>query len=63
MPESQIIIGLETSFKNGQKALNVNIYYILKTYIWCYPLPPLAYGLYTCESVDIFGWPLIIIFF
>ncbi len=40
MPESQLLIGLETSFKNGQKALNVNIYYILKAYIWCYPLPP-----------------------
>ncbi len=57
MPESQLLIGLETSFKNWQKALNVNIYYILKAYIWCYP-PPLAYGLYTCENVDIFGWPL-----
>ncbi len=40
MPESQLLIGLETSFKNSQKALNVNIYYILKAYIWCYPSPP-----------------------
>ncbi len=40
MPESQLLIGLETSFKNGQKALNVTIYYILKAYICCYPLPP-----------------------
>ncbi len=30
MPESQLLIGLETSFKNWQKALNGNIYYILK---------------------------------
>ncbi len=37
---SQLLIGLETSCKNWQKALNVNIYYILKAYIWCYPLPP-----------------------
>ncbi len=22
------------------------------------PPPPLAYGLYTCENVDIYGWPL-----
>ncbi len=57
MLESQLLIGLETSFKNWQKALNVNIYYILKEYIWCNPLPP-AYGLYTCENVDIFGRPL-----
>ncbi len=30
MPESQLLIGLETSFKNWQKAQNVNIYSILK---------------------------------
>ncbi len=40
MPESQLLIGLETCFKNLQKALKVNNYYILKVYIWCYPLPP-----------------------
>ncbi len=40
MPDSQLLIGQETSFKNWQKALNVNIYYILKVYIWFYPLPP-----------------------
>ncbi len=39
MPESQLLIGLETSFKNQQKAQNVNIYSILKAYIWCYTLP------------------------
>ncbi len=22
------------------------------------PPPPLAYGVYTCENIDIFGWPL-----
>ncbi len=54
MPESQLLMGLETSFKNSQKAQNINI---LKAYIWCYPLP-LAYGLYTCENVDNYGWPL-----
>ncbi len=31
---------LEASFKNRQKAQNVNIYSILKAYIWFYPLPP-----------------------
>ncbi len=40
MPESQLLIGLKASFKNWQKALNVNIYYILKAYMWCYPFPP-----------------------
>ncbi len=35
MPESQLLIGLETSFKNWQKAQNVNIYSILNAYIWC----------------------------
>ncbi len=58
MPESQLLIGLKTSFKNWQKALNINIYYILKAYIWCYPIPPIVYSLYTCENVDIFGRPL-----
>ncbi len=29
MPESQLLIELETSFKNWQNALNVNMYYIL----------------------------------
>ncbi len=56
MQDSQLLIGLETSFKNWQKAQNVNIYSILKAYIWCYPL--LAYGLYACENVDNYGWPL-----
>ncbi len=57
MPESQLLIGLETSFKNLQKAQNVHIYSILKAYIWFYPLP-LVYGLYTCENVENYGWPL-----
>ncbi len=57
MPESQFLIGLETSFKNWQKAQNVNIYSILKAYIWFYPLP-LAYGLYACENVNNYGLPL-----
>ncbi len=43
MPESQLLIGLETSFKNWQKAQNVNIYAILQAYIWFYPIPP-TYG-------------------
>ncbi len=57
MPESQLLIGLETSFKNCQKAQNVNMYSILKVYICFYALP-LAYGLYDCENVDNYGWPL-----
>ncbi len=56
MPESQLLIGLETNFQNRQKALNVNINHILKAFIWCYP-SPLANGLYTCENVNIFGRP------
>ncbi len=56
MPESQLLIELETSFNNWQKAQNVNIYSILKTYIWCYPLR-LAYGVYACENVDNYGIP------
>ncbi len=40
MPESQLLIGLETRFKNWEKAQNVNMYSILKAYIWFYPLPP-----------------------
>ncbi len=40
MPESQLLIGLETSFKNWQKAQNVNIDTIVKAYIWFYPLHP-----------------------
>ncbi len=61
MPKSQLLIGLETSFKNWQNAAqNVNIYFPSKAYIWSYPLP-LAYGLYTCENVDNYGLPLIIL--
>ncbi len=40
MPKSPPLIELETSFKNGQKAQHVNIYYLSKAYIWCYPPPP-----------------------
>ncbi len=40
MPESQLQIGPETSFKKRQKAQNVTIYFVLKAYIWFYPLPP-----------------------
>ncbi len=58
MPKSQLLIGLETSFKNWQKAQNVNIYVPSKVYIWSYPIPPLVYGLNTCENVDNYGWPL-----
>ncbi len=59
MPESHLLIRLETSFKNWQKAQNVNIYSILKAYIWFYSLPPpIVYGLYTCENVNNYGWPL-----
>ncbi len=39
MPKSQLLIGLETSFKNWQKAQNVNIYFPSKAYC-CYPLLP-----------------------
>ncbi len=55
MLKYQLLIGLETSFKNWQKAQNVNIYFPSKVDIWSYPL---VYGLYTCENVDNYGWPL-----
>ncbi len=60
MPKSRLLIGLETSFKNWQKAQHVNIYFISKAYICCYHLLYI-YGLYTCENVDNYGWPLIIL--
>ncbi len=40
MPQSQLLIELETSFKTWQKAQHVNIPPILKAYIWCYPFHP-----------------------
>ncbi len=59
MPKSQLI-RLETSFKNSQKAQNVNIYQ--KRTSGFSPSPPPhsapAYGLYTCENVNNYGWPL-----
>ncbi len=58
MSKSQLLIGLEMSFNNWQKAKHVNIYFPSKAYIWCYPLPPPTYGLYTCANVDNYGWPL-----
>ncbi len=57
MPEYQLLIGLEPSYKNWQKAQNVNIYSILKAYIWFYPFS-LVYGLYAFENVDNYGLPL-----
>ncbi len=54
MPNSQLLIGLETvrkprmstfiSHQNCTSGLT--------------PSPPLVYGLYTCENVDNYGWPL-----
>ncbi len=41
MPTFQLLIWLETSFKNWQKAQHVNIYFLSKVYIYSYPLPPL----------------------
>ncbi len=40
MPKSQLLIRLETSFKNWHNVQNVNIYFSSKAYICCYPLPP-----------------------
>ncbi len=60
MSESQILIGLATSFKNWQKEQNVYIYSILNVYIYMVlPPPPPTYGLYACENVDNYGLPLI----
>ncbi len=56
--KSQLLIGLETSFSNWQKAQHVKMYFPSKVYIWCYPPYPLVYGLYTYENVDNYGWPL-----
>ncbi len=38
MPKSQLLIGLQTSLKNWQKAQIVNIYFLTKVYTWYYPL-------------------------
>ncbi len=40
MPKSQLLIGLETSFKNGQKAQHVIIYLPSKRTYGVTPLPP-----------------------
>ncbi len=39
MPNSQLLIRLETSFKNWQNAQHVNMYFLLKVYICCCSLP------------------------
>ncbi len=39
MPESQLLLGLETNIESWHKAPYVNIYSLLKAYIWFYPLP------------------------
>ncbi len=57
MPESQLLIGLETSFKNRESIECQHVLYIKSVHLVLSP-PPLAYGLYTCENVDIFGRPL-----
>ncbi len=63
MPESQLLIGLDTSFKNRQKALNVNIYsisvYIKSIHQLLLP-PPLPYGLYAWKNVDNYELSLIL---
>ncbi len=57
MPKSLLLIGLETSFKNWQKAQHVTFIPHQKHTSGVSPLP-LASVLYTCENVDNYGWPL-----
>ncbi len=58
MPTSQLLIGLETSFKNWQKAWSMLPFISLKNLHLVLPPSPLAYSLFTCENVDNYGWPL-----
>ncbi len=58
MPKSQLLIGLETSFKNRQKAWYWHYLFPIRSVHLVLP-PPLAYGLYTCESIANYGKPLI----
>ncbi len=57
MPESQLLIGLETSFKKLTECSECQHILYIKAYIWFYSLP-LAYGLYACENIDNYGLPL-----
>ncbi len=56
MPECHLLIGLETRFKLIESSEFHHLFSI-KSIIWCYPLP-LAYGLYACENINHYGWPL-----
>ncbi len=60
MPESQLLIGLETSFKLIENSECQHLFYIKSIHLLL-PPPHLAYGLYTCENVDNYGWPLSVI--
>ncbi len=52
MPKSQLLIGLENSFKNWQKAQNVNIYFSSKAYVWFYPFPCTWWGYQMTKTVQ-----------
>ncbi len=57
---NQLLIQLETSFKNWQKAQNVNIYSIIKVYIWCYPLPLACLETYYIYIYTFISWKLLL---
>ncbi len=60
MPKFHLLIWLETSSKNWLKAQHCQHLFPIKSVhlVFLHP-PPLAYGLYTCENVDNYGWPII----
>ncbi len=58
MPKSQLLIGLETSFKTDRK-LRMSTCTSHKQLTSGVTPSPILYSLYTCENVDNYGWHLI----
>ncbi len=56
-PKSQLLLGLEASFKMDIK-LRMTTFISFQKHIFGITPSSLAYGLYTCENVDNYGWPL-----
>ncbi len=57
MPKSSLLIGLETSLKTDNN-LGMSTFISHQKHTSGLTPLPLAYGLYTCENVDNYGWPL-----